>query len=147
MNVNELTLVGRIAKDPRYVDTPNGNVADFKVVVSTNIRRKDGSRIKDTIFMDCEIWGKRSEFIRDNAAKGDTIYVRGRLSKKEYTTTKGEERSKYILKVDKFQLQNLNNYNVAQAEPPVGRDVAASDAKLQDEFDNVPFEEAETQRF
>lgn len=130
MNVNELTLVGRIAKDPRFADTPNGNVADFRVVVSTNIRRKDGSKVRDTIFMDCEVWGKRSEFIKANAAKGDTIYVRGRLSKKDYTTTKGEEKSKYILKVDKFQLHNSRNYN---AVPKI------------DEFEAVPFDDVESQ--
>lgn len=97
IDFNDLTISGRLTRDP--ILKPVG--ADNLVVeISIASSRRYGER-DETMFIDCEAWGKLAEIITDMSSKGDLVVLKGRL-KQDNWEKDGVKRSKLILVVNEF---------------------------------------------
>ena len=66
--INNLTLVGRLTKDPDLKYTGNGTaVATFTLAVNRNFTNQSGEREAD--FINCVIWRKPAETLANYAKK------------------------------------------------------------------------------
>lgn len=75
--MNNITLMGRMAKDPELKTTPSGlSVTSFTVAVS---RGKD-----DTDWIPVVAWKQTAEFVCNYFRKGDMIGLVGRLQSRDY---------------------------------------------------------------
>lgn len=101
--INNLTLVGRLTKDPDLKYTGNGTaVATFTLAVNRNFTNQSGEREAD--FINCVIWRKSAETLANYAKKGVLIGVTGRIQTRSYDNQQGQK--VYVTEViaDNFQL-------------------------------------------
>lgn len=108
--INNLTLVGRLTKDPdlRYTSSGTG-VATFTLAVNRNFTSADGNREAD--FINCVIWRKSAESLANMAKKGSLIGVTGRIQTRSYDNQQGQK--VYVTEVvtDNFQMLESKNSN------------------------------------
>lgn len=101
--INNVTLVGRLTKDPDLKYTGNGTaVATFTLAVNRNFTNQSGEREAD--FINCVIWRKPAETLTNYAKKGVLIGVTGRIQTRSYDNQQGQK--VYVTEViaDNFQL-------------------------------------------
>lgn len=101
--INNVTLVGRLTKDPDIRYTGNGTaVATFTLAVNRNFTNASGEREAD--FPNCVIWRKPAETLANYARKGSLIGVTGRIQTRNYENQQGQR--VYVTEVvcENFQL-------------------------------------------
>ncbi|MFW5962008.1 MAG: single-stranded DNA-binding protein [bacterium] len=76
--LNNVGLVGRLARDPELRYTGNGTpVVNFSIAVERNFANDDGER--DVDFINIVAWRKGAENVANHCYKGQLISVDGRL--------------------------------------------------------------------
>ena len=92
--MNACSFIGRIGRDAETRFTANSNaVTGWPVAV--DIGWGDN---KQTLWLDCAMWGERGEKLAQHIRKGDRIGVCGEISLEVYES-KGETKSKVKLNV------------------------------------------------
>lgn len=91
-DVNQVTLVGRMGKDPSIRRTQSGkSVMNFSL--ATNRRVKLGDRWEDKAeWHRVVVWEKTAEYVAERARKGDPLAVVGEIRYGEYTDREGQKR-------------------------------------------------------
>jgi single-strand DNA-binding protein len=104
ISLNNTVLAGNLTRDPQLRFLPNERcVASFGVANSRRYKLTSGETKEDTLFMDCEAWGKTAEHIGKYFMKGKPIIVEGRMRQDNWTERDtGKPRSKLILVVERF---------------------------------------------
>jgi len=101
--INNVTLVGRLTKDPDLRYTASGTaVATFTLAVNRNFTNQNGNREAD--FINCVIWRKPAETMANLARKGSLTGITGRIQTRTYDNQQGQR--VYVTEVvaDNFQL-------------------------------------------
>ncbi|NPC90835.1 single-stranded DNA-binding protein [Bacillus sp. WMMC1349] len=81
--MNNVSLIGRLTRDPELKYTPSGNpVVNFTVAVNRTFTNQQGERQAD--FINCQAWKKLAENIANFQRKGSLIGVSGRLQTSSY---------------------------------------------------------------
>lgn len=101
-----ITAHGNLGKDPEIKYLESGlQVAKFSLAARTG---KD-----ETTWMDCSVWGKRSETAANYLRKGSAITISGRGKINTFTAQDGKEVRKLEVDVTDFTLpprdSNQNN--------------------------------------
>ena len=78
-NVNSLTIIGRLTKDPEIKSVGAGQVCRFAVAVGSVWKDAQGERKEETTYFDCDIWGKAAEAANSILHKASSVYVRGEM--------------------------------------------------------------------
>ncbi len=94
-NVNNVTILGNLTRDPELRFTPNGTpVAGFGVAVNRRYQNKQSSEwVDDTSFFNVNTWFKLAENCAESLSKGDRVLVSGRLEQRSWETKEGDKRS------------------------------------------------------
>ncbi|GFH41401.1 single-stranded DNA-binding protein [Pseudolactococcus insecticola] len=101
--INNVTLVGRLTKDPELKYTPsNQAVVSFTLAVNRTFKNANGEREAD--FISIVIWRKSAENFANWAKKGSLIGITGRIATRNYDDAQG--RKVYVTEVvaDNFQM-------------------------------------------
>lgn len=86
--LNRVVLIGRLTRDPELRRTANNlAVASFTIAVDDSFRRQGEER--NTLFMNCSIFGNRAENVAKFTRKGSLVAVEGRLNQRKYTRKDG----------------------------------------------------------
>lgn len=100
--MNQVSLVGRITKDPMLRELARGRVqTSFVLAVNRNFKNTQGEVEADFIL--CTLWGKLAENTAKHCGKGSLIGLSGRIQSRSYER---EDRSRvYVTEVigDKVQ--------------------------------------------
>ena len=123
--INNVTLVGRLTRDPELRFTGNGSaVATFNLAVNRNFTNQEGEREAD--FVNCVIWRKPAETLANYAKKGTLIGVVGRIQTRNYENQQGQR--VYVTEVlcDNFQLLEWNNSSESQSNNNVSNQESQS---------------------
>jgi len=75
--INNITLVGRLTKDPVLRQAGEFPVCNFTLAVSRNYPNKEGER--DADFIPVVVWSKLGEICAQKLTKGRLVGVVGRL--------------------------------------------------------------------
>jgi len=79
-NLNQVIIMGNLTKKPSARSTTSGkSVADLSLASNRTFRDSNGNEIKDTVYVDIEVWGKTAESCSKYLDKGSPILVDGRL--------------------------------------------------------------------
>ena len=109
--MNSITVAGQLGKDTEVRYLPNGDaVAAFSVADSQG---KD----KDTIWWNCQLFGKRAESLSQYLTKGQAVTVSGNVTQRKYTDKNGQERTSMDVRVNDVALQG-GKRDVAPAQKP-----------------------------
>ena len=157
-SLNKVILIGRLGKDPEITTFESGNRKMSVTLATTErYRDRDNNWVDQTEWHNLVAWGNLANDIADkrrNYAKGDMMYVEGRLRTRQYTDNQGINRFVTEIQVDKlmqlvsarppqqssYNPQQQNSYNTPQ-EPVYQAPAAATDpfAGQQMPNDDVPF--------
>lgn len=115
--LNEITIMGRLTRNPELRHTQAGNaVTNITVAVDRDIADDNGDR--ETDFIDCVAWQSKAEFINNYFGKGDMIVVSGRLQLRDWIDKDdNKRRSAEILAENVYFGQPKKNDEPA-AQPP-----------------------------
>ena len=123
-SLNKVILIGRLGKDPEITTFESGNRKMSVTLATTErYRDRDNNWVDQTEWHNLIAWGNLANDIADkrrNYAKGDMMYVEGRLRTRQYTDSQGQNRSITEVQVDKMmQLvpgrATQSSYNPGQA--------------------------------
>jgi single-strand DNA-binding protein len=94
-DINRVTIVGRLTRDPELAHLPSGT-AVLKLGVAVNGRQKDegGNWIDKPNFFDVKVFGNQAEALNNHLAKGRRVGVDGRLDWSSWEAQDGSKRSK-----------------------------------------------------
>ena len=102
MDLNVVTLVGRLAQDAEMRQAGETVVSSFSIAVSDGF----GEKAK-TSFFNVNVWGKQAEALTKYLVKGTQVGVTGKLSQESWKTKDGETR--YNVKVVATNIQLLGS--------------------------------------
>ena len=108
-DINQVTVVGRLGKNPELKETANKvSVVDFSIANSRDYKDRDGNDVKRTNWINCRAYKGLAETICNYLHKGSRVGFIGELTVDEWEDkTTGEKRWKtYVLVTE---LQFLDN--------------------------------------
>lgn len=116
-NLNKVMLIGRLTRDPELRKTNSGtSVTEIGLAVNREFTTSDGSRKKETCFVDVVLWAKRAEVAAQYLKKGSPIFIEGRLELDQWTSPDGAKRSRLRVVADGFQFLDSPRANGNQTE-------------------------------
>lgn len=104
-NYNRVMLMGHLTRDPEIRTLPSGSVvASIGVATSRKFRNSQTNEMtEETTFVDCEAFGRTAENIGRFFAKGQPIFIEGRLRLDQWEDKRdGSKRSKLKVIVENF---------------------------------------------
>ncbi|WP_102344830.1 single-stranded DNA-binding protein [Bacillus sp. Marseille-P3661] len=85
---NQVTLIGRITKDPELRYTSEGiAVTNFTLALNRNYKNSNGEYEAD--FVNCHIWRKNAESTANYCLKGSLVGITGKLQSRHYENQEG----------------------------------------------------------
>lgn len=105
LNLNKVLLAGNLTRDVELRHTA-GNQAIAKIGLACNRRWRtpEGEQREETMFVDCEAWGKTAEFINQYFSKGRPIFIEGRLKLDQWEDKETKaKRSKHVIVIENVQ--------------------------------------------
>lgn len=153
-DLNRVTLVGRLTRDPELRHTAGGNaVCALRLAVTSRGRDDSGGWSDRPNYFDVTVFGRQAETASTYLAKGRRIGVDGRLSWREWEGQDGNKRQTVeVVANDVFFLDSRGEgdgggggYSAPAASgwssPPRGGDlpVDTSDMRAPADDDDIPF--------
>ena len=80
--MNQVTLIGRLVKEPELVNAGDKQKLDFTLAVNTKVKGKAD-------FISCTAWGKTAEIMAKYLSKGSQVCVYGEIKNNNYEDSKG----------------------------------------------------------
>lgn len=125
MSINNVTLMGRITRDPEIRKTNNDlSVAGFSVALD----RPSSGGEKQTDFINCTAWRGTADFIGKYFHKGDMIALTGSIQSRNYTDKDGNKRT--AVEVVANNVSFCGGKSTASENVPVADAVEVSDEEL-----------------
>lgn len=91
-NLNQLTLLGNLARDPEIKYTNEGlAIADLRIAVNRKWKDKEGNDMGSVEFFNVTAWNKLAENCANDLKKGDRVIVSGRLNHRSFDTKDGKK--------------------------------------------------------
>ena len=147
-DLNRVTLVGRLTRDPEMRHTAGGDaICSIRLAVSSRARDEGGNWGDRSNYFDVTVFGRQAETASTYLAKGRRIGVDGRLSWREWQTQDGSKRqSVEVIANDLFFLDSRGEGGggdeqrrpVSDDLAPVGVAAAPSPVTAVDDSD-IPF--------
>jgi single-strand DNA-binding protein len=88
--INQVTLVGRLTKDPDLRITPEGTPV-VNVILAVNRQFKNQHGDYETDFVHCTLWRKTAENTATFCRKGAVIGITGKIHTRNYTNQEGKK--------------------------------------------------------
>ena len=93
MDLNRVSLIGRLTRDPEVRSTPAGrSVASVTVATGRAWTDQAGQKQKESEFHNVVMWSKLAEIAGQYLRKGARLYVEGRLKTRDWTGQDGVKR-------------------------------------------------------
>lgn len=103
--INQVTLVGRLTKDPELRYTSEGKaVSNVTLAVDRPFRNKAGAY--ETDFINCTLWKKAAENTAQYCCRGSVVGITGRIQTRNYENQEGKR--KYVTEVIAEIVQFMN---------------------------------------
>lgn len=97
--MNIICIAGKLGKDAESRYLPDGTpVASFSVADSPG-------RDKQTVWWNCQLFGKRAESLAQYLTKGSSVTVTGMVTEREWTDREGVKRKSMDVRVADVALQ------------------------------------------
>ncbi len=94
MSFNKIIIVGYLGRDPELRYTPQGTpVCTFSVATTERRKSASGEPEEITTWFRVSAWNRLAELANEYLAKGQQVYVEGRLRTGEYTDRDGRPRT------------------------------------------------------
>jgi single-strand DNA-binding protein len=102
---NKITLLGYVTKDAELKYLPSGTALCNVTIATNHSYKKDGEWKKETLFMNCVVFGTFAEHISQYLLKGVPVFAEGRLQEQKWESD-GQARSKMVAILDVIKTLN-----------------------------------------
>lgn len=114
MDINTVTLSGRLVRDPEARTTKGGMyILSFSIAVNERKKGASGGYEDYANFIDCTMFGNYAAAISDSMFKSQKVTVSGRLHQSRWEDKEGKKRSSFEIIVNDIVLmqggQRSNN--------------------------------------
>lgn len=93
MDLNRITILGRVVRDPELKSLPSGrSVATMSVATGRMWTDNQGQKQKQTEFHNIVLWARLGEVAHQYLKKGSRVYVEGRLQTRDWVGQDGVKR-------------------------------------------------------
>ena len=141
-DINRVTLVGRLTRDPELKHLPSGTpVLEMGVAVNGRMQDDAGNWVDKPNFFDVKVFGNQAEMLSQHLTKGRRIGIDGRLDWRSWEAQDGTKRSKVDVVAQSVQFldsrqdgEGGGQYVPAGAAAPASADFPSSPAD-----DDIPF--------
>ena len=83
--LNKVMVIGHLGRDPEMRYTPSGRpVTNFNVATSRSWKTSDNERRTETEWFNVVAWGSLAEICNQYLAKGQQVYIEGRLQTRRW---------------------------------------------------------------
>ena len=107
MDMNNVSLIGRLTKDPELKFTPSGKaVCSFSIA---NNKMKEGVN-----FFNIVTWGKTAEYVSSYVKKGNRVAIEGRLEQRSWESEQGKRSTVEIVAE---RIQGLEKKSDNESQP------------------------------
>ncbi len=129
--MNNITLLGRLTKDPELKYSQSGKAfTKFSIAVTREFNRDEAD------FINCIAWDKRAETICEYLRKGRRIALQGRLNVRQYEKD-GETKWITEVIVDKFDFIDYQKSDTEDNNTKENKNSSAEPEFIDD--DDFPF--------
>jgi single-strand DNA-binding protein len=91
-DLNKVMIIGNLGRDPEMRYTPAGKpVTNFSVGVTRQWTGSDGDHHEHTEWFNVVAWAGLAEICNQHLAKGDRVYLEGRLQTRQWQDAEGED--------------------------------------------------------
>jgi single-strand DNA-binding protein len=91
--VNKVILIGNLGKDPEVTRLESGvKKAVFSLATTEVYRNKEGEKVNHTEWHNIVLWRGLAEVAENYLKKGNTVFIEGRIRKREYEDKDGVKR-------------------------------------------------------
>jgi single-strand DNA-binding protein len=142
-DINRVTLVGRLTRDPELRALPSGtSVLNLGLAVNGRQKDQQGNWVDKPNFFDVKVFGGQAEMLANHLAKGRRVGVDGRLDWSSWEAQDGSKRSKVEVVAQSVQFLDSRGEGEGGGGGnqfvPAGAS-AGSDADFQGSDDDIPF--------
>lgn len=107
MDLNRVTLIGNLTRDPELRNTPNGKaVASMSIATNRYWTDAQGQKQKEAEFHNIVMWSKLAEIASQYLHRGSKVYMEGRLQTREWTGQDGIKRYRTEIVADNMIMLN-----------------------------------------
>ena len=139
-DINRVTLVGRLTRDPELRHLPSGNpVLEMGIAVNGRQRDDAGNWTDKPNFFDVKIYGNQAEFLSQHLAKGRRIGVDGRLDWRSWEAQDGTKRSKVDIVAQDIQFLDSRGDSEGGQFVPAAASTGEADFPPSSADDDIPF--------
>ena len=115
--LNVITLVGRLTRDPELRQSQSGTpIGNFTIACDEGRKSPNGE--KQTLFIDCAVFGPQSDTLIKFFHKGNIIAVSGRLVSRKYVNAQGVNVTAYTVNCDRIEFNDFGKKEEGQATAP-----------------------------
>lgn len=142
-DINRVTLVGRLTRDPELRHLPSGQpVLQLGIAVNGRQRDEMGNWVDKPNFFDVKVFGNQAEGLASHLQKGRRVGVDGRLDWSQWEAQDGSKRSK--VEIIAYQVQFLDSRGDAESSGGGGQyfpkaDVQPDTSDFAPPDDDIPF--------
>jgi single-strand DNA-binding protein len=109
-DINRVTIVGRLTRDPELRQLPGGtSVLQLGVAVNGRQRDDAGNWTDKPNFFDVKVFGNQADMLANHLSKGRRIGVDGRLDWSSWEAQDGGKRSKVEIVAQSVQFLDSRN--------------------------------------
>ena len=135
IDVNNVTLAGRLTRDPELRYTGNGTaVTTLRIASSRKFKTKTGDEREDTLFIDVVAWARTAEICAQYLSKGRPVYIEGRLQSRQWEKD-GQKRTTIEVVADRVQFMDY----VGEGESRPAEQQVDSGGSPPPDDDDIPF--------
>ena len=138
-NFNQVTLMGRLTREIELKYT-GGGLAFANVSLAVSERRKKGEEwIEEVSYIDCTLFGRKSEVASEYLTKGSAVLFSGRLRQERWQDKEGQNRSKVVVVVDNMVLLPNRESGGVRQESTKSTAKAPAESQRAFEDEEIPF--------
>jgi single-strand DNA-binding protein len=140
-DLNRVTIVGRLTRDPELRHLPSGTPV-LEMGVAVNGRQQDdgGNWVDKPNFFDVKVFGNQAEMLSQHLVKGRRIGIDGRLDWRSWEAQDGTKRSKVDIVAQNVQfLDSRGDAESGAQYVPAGAAAAGDDFPSSPADDDIPF--------
>ena len=129
--LNKVMVIGHLGRDPEMRYTPSGRpVTSFSVVTTRAWTSAEGERHEESEWFNVVAWGNLAEICNQYLAKGQQVYVEGRLQTRGWEDEQGKKHFRTELVASEMIVLGERRNNISA---PAASDVPDEDGE------DIPF--------
>ena len=135
-----MILIGNLGKDPEIQKFDNGvKKASFSLATSEVFKNKEGEKTTHTEWHNIILWRGLADIAESYLKKGNTIYLEGKIRRRDWEDKDGQKRYTYEIMGDNMTMLGSGRKEAGSGEPAVGSPKEENGTEQVLPEDDLPF--------